>query len=136
MSSERHQVGLLDTSVVVAAEGARPLREEDLPRRGVTSVITLAERRAGVLAAADIETRDRRLATLERVSTVVALPIDDAVGRTWAGMRSYLAASGRRVGPNDIWIAATAATHGIPVITQDADFDPLSGVAGLTVVSV
>jgi predicted nucleic acid-binding protein len=136
MSGERPRVGLLDTSVVVAAEGRRPLREEALPRRGVTSIITLAELRAGVLAAADIETRDRRLATLERVSTVASLPIDDAVGRTWAAMRGYLAASGRRVGPNDLWIAATAATHRIPVITQDADFDPLSGVGGLTVIEV
>lgn len=136
MSGERHPVGLLDTSVVVGAESGRPLREECLPRRGVASVVTLAELRAGVLAAPDIETRDRRLATLERVAGVAALPIDDAVGRTWASMRSYLAASGRRVAPNDLWIAATAATHRIPVITQDSDFSALSGVGGLTVIEV
>lgn len=51
-------------------------------------------------------------------------------------MRAYLAASGRRVSVNDMWIAATAATNDIPVVTQDADFDPLSGVGGLTVVEV
>jgi predicted nucleic acid-binding protein len=136
MNDDQHPVGLLDTSVIIGAELGRPLREEGLPRRGVASVVTLAELRAGVLGAADIETRDRRLATLERVAGVAVLPIDERVGRTWAAMRSYLAASGRRVGPNDVWIAATAATHGIPVITQDSDFDPLSGVAGLTVVPV
>ena len=34
------------------------------------------------------------------------------------------------------WIAATAAAHEIPVLTQDGDFDALNGVAGLTVIPV
>lgn len=59
-----------------------------------------------------------------------------AVDRIWAQMRAYLAASGRRVNANDIWIAATAAAHEIPVVTQDGDFNALSGVAGLTVIEV
>jgi len=136
VSTERPALGLLDTSVLIAIEGGRPLREEGLPERGVTSVVTVAELRAGVLGAPDIETCDRRLVTLEGLSGVPILPIDEAVGRTWAGMRSYLAASGRRVSVNDMWIAATAATHGMPVITQDADFEPLAGVGGLTVIPV
>jgi len=45
-------------------------------------------------------------------------------------------ASERRVGVNDLWIAATAAAHGMPVLTQDGDFDALSGVEGLTVIPV
>lgn len=28
----------------------------------------------------------------------------------------------------DAWIAATAVTHGLPVFTQDADFDDLAEV--------
>lgn len=136
MSADRPQLGLLDTSVLIAMEHARSLREEGLPERGVASVVTLAELRAGVLAAPDIESRDRRLSILERLSGVPILPIDDAVGRTWAGMRCYLAASRRRVSINDMWIAATAATHQMPVVTQDQDFDPLSGVGGLTVIEV
>lgn len=51
-------------------------------------------------------------------------------------MRAYLAASGKRVNANDVWIAATAAAHEIPVVAQDADFSPLSGVAGLVVIEV
>jgi predicted nucleic acid-binding protein len=42
----------------------------------------------------------------------------------------------KKVGVNDMWIAATAAAHEIPVVTQDADFDALNGVAGLTVIPV
>lgn len=136
MSSGRPAVGLLDTSVLIALEDNRPLREEGLPERSVASVITIAELRAGVLAAPDIAIRDRRLLTLERVAGVPTLPIDDSVGRTWAGMRCYAAAVGRRVSVNDMWIAATAATHELPVITQDHDFYALSGIGGLTVVEV
>ena len=51
-------------------------------------------------------------------------------------MRAYLAAAGRQVNVNDMWIAATDAAHEIPVLTQDGDFDALSGVAGLTVIPV
>jgi predicted nucleic acid-binding protein len=129
-------IGLLDTSVLIAVEAGRSVRAAGLPGHGAVSVVTLAELRAGVLAAPDVATCDRRLVTLEGLTRAPIFPIDDAVARTWAAMRTYLAASERRMGTNDIWIAATAATRGMPVITQDTDFDPLSGVAGLTVVNV
>jgi predicted nucleic acid-binding protein len=35
---------------------------------------------------------------------------------------------------NDLWIAATAAAHAIPIVTRGTDFDPLDGVAGLAVI--
>lgn len=136
MSVDRVGVGLLDTSVFIAAEEGRPLREEALPESAVISIITVAELRAGVLGASDIEVRDRRLATLERISNVAIFPIDHHVAGTWAGMRAYLAASGKRVSVNDLWIAAAAAAHRMPVITQDRDFYALSGVNGLTVIEV
>ncbi len=134
MSAGRVPVGLLDTSVLVAVEEGRPLREEALPEGAAISIVTLGELRAGVLAASDVESRDRRLVTLEGVSGTVVLPVDDGVARAWAGMRAYLAASGRAVSVNDVWIAATAATHEIPVVTQDRDYYALSGVMGLTVI--
>jgi predicted nucleic acid-binding protein len=136
MNADRADVGLLDTSAVIASEEGRPLKQEALPAETMISIITVAELRAGVVGAPDIVTRDRRLATLERVSKASALPIDHGVAQTWAGMRAYLAASGDRVSVNDLWIAATAAAHRIPVITQDRDFYVLSGVNGLTVIEV
>jgi len=107
-----------------------------LPEKSAASIVSVAELRAGILAAPDVETRDRRLTTFEKISGIGILPIDDSVARIWAGMRAYLAASGRAVRINDIWIAATAAAHEIPVVTQDRDFYALSGVGGLTVVEV
>ena len=127
---------MIDTSVFIAIEQGRPLRHEAIPESGAISIVTKAELRAGILAASDIATRDRRLDTLDAVAGIVVLPVDEQVARAWAQMRAYLAAAKRRVNINDMWIAATAAAHEIPVLTQDGDFDALSGVAGLTVIPV
>lgn len=67
---------------------------------------------------------------------MAVLPVWGAVERVWAGMRAYLAASDRSVKVNDLWIAATAAAYGMPVLTQDQDFYALSGVNGLTIIEV
>lgn len=136
MTDDPVDVGLLDTSVLIAAEEGRPLRAEALPRRAAISIITVGELRAGILAAPDIESRDRRLYTLERIAGTTTLSVHRKVAQVWAGMRAYLAASGERVSGNDLWIAATAAAAEMPVVTQDRDFYALSGVNGLTVIEV
>ena len=136
MTDPAAEVGLLDTSVLVAAEAGRPMRAEALPKSAAISIVTVGELRAGILAAPDVQSRDRRLYTLERISATTILSLDQRVAQTWAGMRAYLAASGKGVSGNDLWIAATAAAAGMPVITQDRDFYALSGVNGLTVVEV
>jgi predicted nucleic acid-binding protein len=132
--SRKDSRGLLDTSVLIAIERGRPLRTEEMPETTAISVVTKAELRVGIFAAEDLETRDRRLMTIELANRIVSLPVDEAVSRAWAQMRAYVQASGRKVGVNDMWIAATAAANEIPVLTQDGDFDALNGVAGLTVI--
>lgn len=128
--------GLLDTSVFIASESGRRLDEHRIPDRLVTSVVTLAELHTGVLAAQDTETRARRLATLESTYDIEVLPMDGDAARFWARMRVHLAEAGRRVRINDLWIAAIAVAHNVPVVTQDGDFEPLEGVAGLEVIRV
>ncbi len=136
MSAERVKLGLLDTSVLIAAEKGGSLRAEALPESAAISIVTVAELRAGVLSALDIDSRNRRITTLERISGSAILTVDHGVAQVWAGMRAYLAASGRRVSANDLWIAATAAAGEMPVVTQDRDFHALAGVNGLTVIEV
>jgi predicted nucleic acid-binding protein len=96
----------------------------------------VAELHAGVLAAADTATRARRLATLESISDVRTLDVDPAAARASALLGVHLAESGRRVRVNDLWIAAVALANHLPVVTQDADFAPVDGVAGLVVIKV
>jgi predicted nucleic acid-binding protein len=128
--------GLLDTSVFIARETGRPLDNRLLPEESAVSAVTIAELQAGVLAAADTDVRARRLATLGAVADIEVLVVDEAVAASWALLRVHLAESGRRLNVNDLWIAATALTHELPVITQDDDFGPVEGIAGLQVVRV
>jgi predicted nucleic acid-binding protein len=42
----------------------------------------------------------------------------------------------RHVSVNDLWIAASAASRGFPVVTQDDDLDAVGGVGGLVIIRV
>jgi predicted nucleic acid-binding protein len=128
--------GLLDTSVFIASETSRALDVERLPSQAAISPVTIAELQACVLAARDLETRARRLATLETVVDIELLVVDAAVAASWALLRVHLAEAGRRLNVNDLWIAATALAHEVPVVTQNDDFSPVDGVAGLSVIRV
>ncbi len=121
---------VLDTSVFLAQESGRGVDELALPDRAAVSMITVGELRAGVLAAADLDVRQRRLATLSEALAFEPVPVDDHVAAAWARLRVALREVGRRMPVNDSWIAATALALGIPVVTQDADFD---GVPSLDV---
>ena len=114
--------GLADTSVFIAAESGRAARLELMPDHLAISVVTIGELRAGVLAATDVGVRDRRLATLTGALVLDPIPIDQAVAETWARLRVSLREFGLRMLVNDSWIAATAMTLGIPVVTQDDDY--------------
>lgn len=127
---------LVDTSVLVAREVDRPLRQDPSDWDIHISVVTLAEIKAGVLLASDVDIRVRRLTTLESLDYVPSLAIDEDVASEWAVLRASAAERGRRINVNDMWIAATALRHGMPVVTQDSDFFQLSGVRGLEVIAV
>lgn len=118
--------GLGDTTLFIAAETGRPLDVKALPDEMGVSVITIGELRAGVLAATDVETRDRRLATLTQALAMEPLPIDAQVADRWAKLRILLRDSGKRMPVNDSWIAATAMSLGIPVVTHDGDYVEIS----------
>lgn len=128
--------GLLDTSVFIALETGRNIESNLLPEESAISAVTVGELQAGVLAASDTDVRARRLAMLETLSDFEVLIVDETVAASWALLRVHLAESGRRLNVNDLWIAATALAHQIPVITQDEDFGPVDGVGGLRVIRV
>jgi predicted nucleic acid-binding protein len=114
--------GLADTSVFIARESGRELDEAALPDQLAISVVTIGELRAGVLAAEDVRTRERRLGTLTAALALDPLPVDDNVAEAWARLRVLLREAGQRMPVNNSWIAATAIAHGVPVVTQDSDY--------------
>jgi predicted nucleic acid-binding protein len=125
--------GIADTSVFIARASGRPMAEERLPDELGISVITIGELRAGVLAAGDVDARDRRLATLSDALTLEAVPIDQRVAEAWARLRLALRDLGQRMPVNDSWIAATAISLGMPLVTQDEDDVDLPGLAVIRV---
>ena len=124
---------LADTSLFIARESGRTLAQIQLPEELAISVVTIGELRAGVLAAADIRTRDLRLATLAEALAFEAVPIDQSVAEAWALLRLLLRESGQRMSVNDSWIAATAMTLGVPVVTQDDDYIQVGGLSVIRV---
>lgn len=120
--------GLADTTVFVERESGRALDEGALPDEISVSVVTIGELRAGVLAADEVGIRDRRLATLTRALMMEPVPIDGRVADAWATLRVRLRDSGQRMLVNDSWIAATAMSLGVPVVTQDNDYVDVHGL--------
>lgn len=121
---------LADTSLFIAIEQNRPLAEPP-PERVSVSVITVGELRLGVLAAEGAAARARRLEMLTRAEALDPIPVDGRVAHAWAALRVALRDEGKRMPLNDSWIAATALANGLPVVTQDDDYD---GVPGLIVI--
>ena len=86
-----------------------------------------------MLAATDIATRDRRLSTLAAALALQPVPIDNAVAAVWAKFRLTLRDHGLRMPVNDSWIAATAMTLGVAVVTRDHDFPSLDELSVIRV---
>jgi predicted nucleic acid-binding protein len=128
--------GLLDTSVYIARESERFVDESSVPEQAYVSVVTVAELHAGVLAAPDTDIRHRRMATVQLAVAQAPLPVTGAAALHWARLRVRVAEAGRRVNVNDLWIAAVALAHDLPVVSQDDDFDVLAELGLLEVIRV
>lgn len=128
--------GLVDTSVFIATETGRPVARDRMPDEVAVSVVTIAELHVGVHLARDIDMRTRRMYAIADLADVDVIEVDEDVCLQWARLRALLGPDARRANVNDLWIAATAVRYDIPVVTQDADFDAMEGLAGLQVVRV
>jgi predicted nucleic acid-binding protein len=118
--------GLLDTSVFIAKETDRPLGP--LPERVAVSVVTIGELELGVLAAIDEDVLARRADTLALARQSDPIPVSEPVMTAWARLVIDCRRMGvhRTVRLTDALIAATAVVHGLPVVTQDDDFDRIA----------
>lgn len=97
------------------------------------SVADARNLRSGVLAAVDVETRDRRLVTLTHAQVLEPIPIDGEVAESWARLRLMLRDRNQRMLVNDSWIAATALALELPVVTQDSGYVDVPGLAVIKV---
>jgi len=94
----------------------------------VLTPIVLGELRFGFRAGR----REREnLALLEEFVAsprVAVVAVDDQTAERYAVIRDYLRREGTPVAANDIWIAASAAQHGLRLLTLDRDFEKMPQV--------
>lgn len=127
---------VIDTNIFIDAEnGCLDLRLLDSFSHHdevFISVITVTELLTGVHMAASADVRVRRSAFVEGViGSIPILDFTEAVARTYAEIHSFFVKSGaKRKGDVHDWqIAATAITHGFPLLTSNsADFNKIPGL--------
>lgn len=127
---------LIDTSVLIDAERRGHSLNRAIGKRDrAISVITASELLHGVHRARNGAIRTRRAAFVEHLlSALEPLPISTAVARAHAEIWAELEKKGKPIGAHDLWIAATALSHGMDLATINArDF---KRVPGLTVVPI
>jgi len=127
---------LIDTSVLVNVERRGLSLERALgERERAISVITASELLHGVHRAKDDRVRSRRQAFVEHlISSIEPLPITTSVARSHAEIWAVLERDGKTIGAHDMWIAATAVSHGMEVATANAS--EFERVPGLSVVGL
>ncbi len=121
----------------IARESGRPL--DELPAHVAVSVVTIGELELGVLAATTDATRARRAETLALARAADPIPIGEAAMTAWARLVSDCrnADVHRTIRLTDALIAATAIAHGLPVVSQDADYTRIADAhAALQVILV
>ncbi|MEV7185816.1 type II toxin-antitoxin system VapC family toxin [Kitasatospora sp. NPDC093102] len=133
--SERRQRGLLDTCVVIDLPQIDP---ELLPVEVAVPSVVLAELSQGVAMAKDpvqMLARAQRLADAE--AEFAALPFDREAARRFGTLVALTIQAKRDPRPRrmDLMIAATAAAHGLPLYTRNAD-DFIGLERGIEVIAV
>jgi tRNA(fMet)-specific endonuclease VapC len=124
---------LVDTNVISFVLKGHPLAARYQPHlAGFTlaiSFMTQGEMREGAVLAG---WGARRLGILETtLSQLLILHSDDDICKKWAAIRASRRT--RPIGVADAWIAATALSHGLELVTHDAkDFQ---SIAGLTIIT-
>lgn len=72
----------------------------------------------------DRHKKDRRFHKERMEEALIAFPITDDVAEMAADIFAQLKKTGAAVSENDIYIAATAVAHGLPLLIKDKDWIP------------
>jgi tRNA(fMet)-specific endonuclease VapC len=119
---------ILDTNALSAFVDGDPkvgaiLRSE---QRAAIPVIALGEFRYGILGSRNRKSYEEWLVINLRHFDL--LPIIAETIEPYAELRAVLKRLGRPIPANDVWIAALAIQHRLPILSRDEHFDALSDV--------
>ena len=115
---------LLDTSAYSAYTGGHPDLQEPVRHASAVhlSVVAVGELLAAFLKGGRRRQNETRLREFTAEPRVRVLHLDDETAVRYAVIRDYLRRQGTPVPTNDVWIAATAAQHGLRLLTLDSHF--------------
>ncbi len=121
---------LLETSAYAAFLRGHPAIEEAVQEAAelLLSPIVLGELRSGFLKGGRHAENERQLRQFLGSPRCGVLVIDGDTADRYAAIHHYLRQQGTPVSPNDLWIAASAAQHGLTVVTLDGDFERMPQV--------
>lgn len=119
---------VLDTSVVVASLRRMPGTAERLQEIDelLVPLTVLGELEYGAERASH-PFRQREATRVFMEAAVVLLP-SMQTAREYGRLKAALAVAGKPIPENDLWIAAVAMEHGLPVATRDLHFSQVPGL--------
>ncbi|HEX3445650.1 MAG TPA: PIN domain-containing protein [Chthoniobacterales bacterium] len=119
---------ILDTNALSAWIDGNPAIEGVLVEAAILRLnsISLGEYRYGILQSRHRLEYENRLALIE--TDLETLTIDPSTAVLYALMRHELRELGCPIPYHDIWIAALARQHGLPILSRDIHFDSARGV--------
>jgi tRNA(fMet)-specific endonuclease VapC len=114
---------ILDTNALSAWLDGDPALAKQLETAKQISLspIALGEFRFGVLGSRHCTTYEERLRLIER--EFPPLPINAITALHYARLRRELTRQGQPIPWHDLWIAAQARQHRLPVLSRDKHFD-------------
>ena len=114
---------ILDTNAVSAwcDDDAALLAVLPTDRPLFVPAIVLGEYRFGIKVTRDRKIREAWLEDVE--SAVTVLDVNSETARHYADVREQLRKARTPIPENDLWIAALARQHELPVITRDGHFE-------------
>jgi tRNA(fMet)-specific endonuclease VapC len=126
---------LVDTDVISFLATGHPIgnlyRDALTNRHALVSVVSLGEIEYGM------EWREWGAARRQNMRKFLArfapLTIEIATSTSWSQLRAECRRKGRPISNSDAWIAATALTLGVPLITHNAsDYQAIESLAVIT----
>ena len=119
---------LLDTNVIIAFfSGEKAVSKRFMESEVFVSSTALGELYYGARKSAHATAN---LARIEQLAAAVeVLSIDALTAQLYGQIRDRLRLKGRPIPENDIWIAATAIQHRLPLATRDDHFKEVDALA-------
>jgi tRNA(fMet)-specific endonuclease VapC len=122
---------LLDTSVVIAhLRGVQPVASKLQQFNTLfLPIVVLGELLCGIRKSARAQ---ENLSDLQRwLRTATLLSLTEATADCYAAIKIELAQAGTPIPENDVWIAAHAMEHGLPLAARDEHFHRITGLTVL-----